>query len=88
MKVKGLISSAQWGCGFSTSSRQFFYINGRPCNLTKVARAINEVYKSFNTNQLPLAILDFKIPNGELRRKIATSTLTYALRECGYQCEP
>ncbi|OXG12257.1 DNA mismatch repair protein PMS2 [Cryptococcus neoformans Tu401-1] len=63
VKVKGLISSAQWGCGFSTSSRQFFYINGRPCNLTKVARAVNEVYKSFNTNQLPLAILDFKIPN-------------------------
>ncbi|KIR97935.1 DNA mismatch repair protein PMS2 [Cryptococcus deuterogattii 2001/935-1] len=62
VKVKGLISSAKWGCGFSTSSRQFFYINGRPCNLTKVARAINEVYKSFNTNQLPLAILDFKIP--------------------------
>ncbi|WVQ88176.1 hypothetical protein IAS59_001910 [Cryptococcus gattii] len=62
VKVKGLISSAKWGCGFSTSSRQFFYINGRPCNLTKVARAINEVYKSFNTNQLPLVILDFKIP--------------------------
>lgn len=38
------------------------YINGRPCTLPKVTKAINEVYKSFNTNQVPLAILDFQIP--------------------------
>lgn len=28
----------------------------------KVMKAINETYKSFNTNQVPLAILDFQIP--------------------------
>ncbi|ODN84554.1 hypothetical protein L202_00482 [Cryptococcus amylolentus CBS 6039] len=62
VKVRGLISSAQWGQGRSSADRQFYYINGRPCNLNSVAKAVNEVYKSFNTNQLPLVILDFQIP--------------------------
>jgi DNA mismatch repair protein PMS2 len=31
-----------------------------------VQKAVNEVYKSFNTHQLPLAILDFQIPRREL----------------------
>nr|ODN79100.1 DNA mismatch repair protein PMS1 [Cryptococcus depauperatus CBS 7841] len=62
VEVRGLISSAQWGQGRSGTDRQFFYINGRPCNLMKVAKAINEVYRSFNTHQVPLAILNFHIP--------------------------
>ncbi|WVQ97418.1 hypothetical protein IAU59_004531 [Kwoniella sp. CBS 9459] len=62
VKVVGLISSAQWGQGRASADRQFYYINGRPCNITTVARAVNEVYKSFNTNQVPLTILDFQIP--------------------------
>ncbi|OCF30386.1 hypothetical protein I316_07993, partial [Kwoniella heveanensis BCC8398] len=62
VKVVGLISSAQWGQGRASADRQFYYINGRPCNITSVARAVNEVYKSFNTNQVPLAILNFQIP--------------------------
>jgi DNA mismatch repair ATPase MutL len=28
----------------------------------QILKAVNEVYKSFNTNQHPLAILDFEIP--------------------------
>ncbi|WWC66317.1 uncharacterized protein I206_100218 [Kwoniella pini CBS 10737] len=62
IKVVGLISSAQWGQGRSSADRQFYFTNGRPCNLTSVARAINEVYKTFNTHQVPMAILDFQIP--------------------------
>ncbi|KLT42955.1 DNA mismatch repair protein MutL [Cutaneotrichosporon oleaginosum] len=62
VRVTGLISSATWGQGRSSADRQFTYINGRPCSLPTVMRAVNDVYKSFNTNQLPLAILDFQIP--------------------------
>lgn len=29
-----------------------------------MAKAVNEVYKSFNTHQLPLVILDFSVPRG------------------------
>ncbi|EIW72799.1 hypothetical protein TREMEDRAFT_25119, partial [Tremella mesenterica DSM 1558] len=62
VKVDGLISTAAWGQGRSSPDRQYFYVNGRPCDLSKVGRAINEVYKSFNTHQVPLAILDFTLP--------------------------
>ncbi|WVR05930.1 hypothetical protein IAU60_002956 [Kwoniella sp. DSM 27419] len=62
VKVCGLISSSQWGQGRASADRQFYYINGRPCNLSTVARAVNEVYKTFNTHQVPLAILDYQIP--------------------------
>jgi hypothetical protein len=34
-----------------------------------VAKAVNEVYKSFNTNQLPLVVLDFTVPRGESYRR-------------------
>jgi DNA mismatch repair ATPase MutL len=66
VKVSGLISSAAWGQGRSSADRQFYYVNGRPCDLKPISRAINEVYKSFNTNQTPLSILDFRIPAGQL----------------------
>jgi DNA mismatch repair protein PMS2 len=66
VKVTGLISSATWGQGRSSADRQFYYLNGRPVDLPVVAKAVNEVYKSFNTNQLPLVVLDFTVPRGEL----------------------
>lgn len=62
VRVAGLVSTAQWGKGRSSPDRQYFYVNGRPCDLPKVARAINEVYRSFNTHQLPVVVLDFIIP--------------------------
>jgi DNA mismatch repair protein PMS2 len=42
-------------------------MNGRPVDLPVVAKAVNEVYKSFNTNQLPLVVLDFTVPRGEVQ---------------------
>lgn len=74
VRVVGLMSSAAWGQGRSSADRQYTYINGRPCTLPTVSchdasradmqvmRAVNDVYKGFNTNQVPLAILDLQIP--------------------------
>jgi DNA mismatch repair protein PMS2 len=83
VKVAGLISSATWGQGRSSADRQFYYMNGRPVDLPVVAKAVNEVYKSFNTNQLPFVVLDFTVPRGELdpRGKGLTN------RERRYQCQ-
>lgn len=36
VQVRGLISKFNLGCGRTGTDRQFFYINGRPCNLGKV----------------------------------------------------
>lgn len=64
VKVTGLISTAAWGQGRSSPDRQFYYVNGRPVDFPVVAKAVNEVYRSFNTHQLPLVILDFSVPRG------------------------
>ncbi|KAF9519637.1 hypothetical protein BS47DRAFT_1336722 [Hydnum rufescens UP504] len=62
VKVTGLVSKFRHGCGRASNDRQFFYVNGRPFNANKVQKALNEVYKSFNTNQSPFVIANFVLP--------------------------
>ncbi|KAF6747529.1 hypothetical protein DFP72DRAFT_604810 [Ephemerocybe angulata] len=62
IEVKGLVSNFAIGCGRANMDRQFFYVNGRPCNLPKVQKAFNEVYRTFNANQAPLIVADFILP--------------------------
>jgi DNA mismatch repair ATPase MutL len=45
--VKGLISKFSIGGGRTGTDRQFFYVNGRPCNLTKVCIVLNIYYCVF-----------------------------------------
>lgn len=67
VRIKGVMSSAAWGQGRSAPDRQYLYVNGRPADLKSVQKVVNETYKSFNTHQVPLAILDFTIPGGKWR---------------------
>ncbi|KAJ6455265.1 hypothetical protein C8R47DRAFT_1166278 [Mycena vitilis] len=60
--VRGLISKFAVGCGRTGTDRQFLYVNGRPCNLSKVQKAFNEVYRSFNATQAPFIVADFILP--------------------------
>lgn len=36
VRIRGLISKFKHGAGRTTSDRQFFFVNGRPCNIGKV----------------------------------------------------
>ncbi|KAF7340690.1 Mismatch repair endonuclease PMS2 [Mycena sanguinolenta] len=60
--VRGLVSKFSVGCGRTGTDRQFFYVNGRPCNISKVQKAFNEVYRSFNATQSPFIVADFILP--------------------------
>ncbi|KAL0948421.1 hypothetical protein HGRIS_011002 [Hohenbuehelia grisea] len=60
--VKGLVSKFSVGCGRAGTDRQFFFVNGRPCNLNKVQKLFNEVYRSFNATQSPFVVADFIMP--------------------------
>ncbi|KAH7084536.1 hypothetical protein FB567DRAFT_529213 [Paraphoma chrysanthemicola] len=51
VKIVGHISRPVVGEGRQTPDRQMFFVNSRPCNLPQVAKAINEVYKSYNVTQ-------------------------------------
>ncbi|CAG8644829.1 32401_t:CDS:10 [Gigaspora margarita] len=59
--IIGYISKPIKGFGRGSSDRQFYFINSRPCILPKVAKTINELYKSFNTNQYPFCVVDFRL---------------------------
>lgn len=61
IKVSGHISRPVWGEGRQTPDRQMFFVNGRPCGLPQVAKAMNEVYKSFNVSQSPFIFADFEM---------------------------
>ncbi|KAK3812679.1 MAG: hypothetical protein J3R72DRAFT_392497, partial [Linnemannia gamsii] len=60
--LTGHISSPNFGKGRSSTDRQYMFINGRPCMLPKIARVINEVYHSFNTNQSPFLVANLILP--------------------------
>lgn len=62
VKVRGLISKFTLGAGRTGSDRQYFFVNGRPCNPGKIQKAFNEVYRSFNVGQSPFIIADFVLP--------------------------
>lgn len=63
VKVEGFVSKPGAGCGRASGDRQFFYVNGRPVDLPKISRLLNELYRSFNSTQCPMAVLNIMLPD-------------------------
>ncbi|XP_011311447.1 mismatch repair endonuclease PMS2 [Fopius arisanus] len=55
-------SSCEHRMGCASPNRQFFYINGRPCVLTKISKLINHIYHKYNNKQYPFVYLNLKLP--------------------------
>ncbi|KAK1357678.1 DNA mismatch repair protein PMS1-like [Heracleum sosnowskyi] len=62
-KLDGFLSKSGHGSGRYMSDRQFFFVNGRPVDMPKVGKLVNELYKGANSRQFPIAILDFTLPS-------------------------
>lgn len=54
----GYISSCSHGSGRSSKDRQFFFINGRPCDPKSVDKMVNDMYHRYNQNQYPFVVLN------------------------------
>lgn len=54
----GYISSCSHGCGRSAKDRQFFFINGRPCDPKTISKLVNDVYHRYNQHQYPFVVLN------------------------------
>lgn len=54
----GYISSCNHGCGRSARDRQYFFINGRPCDPKSIIKLVNDTYHRFNVNQYPFIVLN------------------------------
>ncbi|CAI8603789.1 unnamed protein product [Vicia faba] len=61
-KVDGFLSKPGLGNGRNLGDRQYFFVNGRPVDMPKVGKLVNELYRSANSKQYPIAILNFSVP--------------------------
>uniref|UniRef100_A0AAR2INJ5 DNA mismatch repair protein S5 domain-containing protein n=1 Tax=Pygocentrus nattereri TaxID=42514 RepID=A0AAR2INJ5_PYGNA len=59
--ISGYVSQADHGVGRSATDRQFFFINKRPCDPSKVSKLVNEVYHMFNRHQYPFVALNISV---------------------------
>lgn len=59
--VSGFVSRGDHGMGRSATDRQFFFINNRPCDPTKVSKLVNEVYHMYNRHQYPFVALNIAV---------------------------
>lgn len=55
------VSTCDHAIGRSSPDRQFFYVNSRPCDLTKISKLINSVYHKYNNKQYPFIFLNIKL---------------------------
>lgn len=60
------ISSVMYGYGRSSADRQFYYINSRPCEPTKIMKLVNQVYKQFNAHQYPFVFLNIIMEKSQI----------------------
>nr|XP_021507441.1 mismatch repair endonuclease PMS2 [Meriones unguiculatus] len=59
--ISGFISHCTHGAGRSSTDRQFFFINRRPCDPAKVSKLTNEVYHMYNRHQYPFVVLNISV---------------------------
>ncbi|XP_044760675.1 mismatch repair endonuclease PMS2 [Coccinella septempunctata] len=60
-EMEFLVSSVIHGNGRSSTDRQFFYVNSRPVEPTKIIKLVNQIYKQFNSNQYPFVYLNILV---------------------------
>lgn len=61
-QVDGFLSKSGNGSGRNLGDRQYFFVNGRPVDMPKVNKLVNELYRSANSKQYPIAIMNFVVP--------------------------
>jgi DNA mismatch repair protein PMS2 len=79
--VRGHISRPVFGEGRQTPDRQMFFVNGRPCGLPQIAKAFNEVYKSFNVSQSPFIFADLEMDTNAYDVNISPDKRTIMLHD-------
>nr|XP_033819538.1 mismatch repair endonuclease PMS2 [Geotrypetes seraphini] len=59
--ITGFVSRCDHSVGRSSTDRQFFFVNHRPCDLAKVSKLVNEVYHTYNRHQYPFVVLNISV---------------------------
>lgn len=64
-ELRGYVSKASGGIGRETGDRQLFFLNGRPVDLPKLTRVLNETWRQYEMNHKPACILELVLAPGE-----------------------
>jgi DNA mismatch repair protein PMS2 len=83
VNIVGYISRPVVGEGRQTADRQLFFVNSRPCGLPQVAKAINEVYRSYNITQTPFILADLKMDTNAYDVNVSPDKRTILLHDQG-----
>ncbi|RMZ71920.1 dna mismatch repair [Pyrenophora seminiperda CCB06] len=81
VKIVGHISRPVVGEGRQTPDRQMFFVNSRPCTLPQVAKAFNEVYRSYNVTQSPFIFADIKLDTNAYDVNVSPDKRTIMLHD-------
>ena len=87
IKVRGHISRPVFGEGRQTPDRQMFFVNGRPCGLPQVAKAFNEVYRSYNVSQSPFIFADLQMDTNAYDVNVSPDKRTILLHDSAAMIE-
>ncbi|XP_077172735.1 mismatch repair endonuclease PMS2 isoform X2 [Paroedura picta] len=79
--VSGFVSRCDHGVGRSATDRQFFFINQRPCDPTKVSKVVNEVYHMYNRHQYPFIVLKICADSGSVDINVTPDKRQIMLQE-------
>ncbi|KAI9369462.1 hypothetical protein BJX61DRAFT_519536 [Aspergillus egyptiacus] len=83
IQVRGHVSKPVFGEGRQTPDRQMFFVNSRPCALPQIAKAFNEVYKSFNVAQSPFVFADLQMDTNAYDVNVSPDKRTILLHDAG-----
>ncbi|KAH8427476.1 ATP-binding mismatch repair protein PMS1 [Aspergillus melleus] len=83
IQVRGHVSRPVFGEGRQTPDRQMFFVNSRPCGLPQIAKAFNEIYKSFNVSQSPFVFADFHMDTHAYDVNVSPDKRTILLHDAG-----
>jgi DNA mismatch repair protein PMS2 len=81
IRVRGHVSRPVVGEGRGTRDRQMYYVNSRPCGIPQVAKAFNEVYKSYNLSQAPFVLADFQMDTNAYDVNVSPDKRTILLHD-------
>ena len=85
--IHGHISRPGFGEGRQTPDRQMFFVNSRPCGLPQIAKAFNEVYRSFNVAQSPFIFADLQMDTNVYDVNVSPDKRTILLHDSAAMIE-
>ena len=60
--IHGFVSKSGTGIGRSNNERQFLFVNGRPVDMGRITRAVNEVWRVYEMKHKPAFVLNLQLP--------------------------